>query len=222
MRRVVLALCLLAACDKTKQPVAPDLEPKGKPGDADRPGGGGPVDTVPEDAPDDGEPVPAGDGDRVPMVAEDHPLYDRLEGAGFGNDCEADTACHKGGCSGEVCSAEEGVNTTCDVLPVTFPPDAACGCVQGQCRWYGDRGGTLSGSSTSTEVPATGDETPPSPPLVQCGGVTCKPGQRCVEYYGIAGANGPKLQSCEWLCKDGCPKGTQCVTIADGPGKVCR
>jgi len=50
----------------------------------------------------------------------------------------------------------------------------------------------------------------------------CKPGQVCVEYYGIAGPAGPILRSCEWRCEDGCPDGTRCVTIADGPGKVCR
>ena len=53
---------------------------------------------------------------------------------------------------------------------------------------------------------------------------TCKPGQACIEYYGIAGPKGPKFSSCEVKCgKDGsCPKPTTCVTIADGPGRVCR
>ena len=48
----------------------------------------------------------------------------------------------------------------------------------------------------------------------------------CVRYRGIAGANGPELTSCEIRCGEGtkghCPKGQTCVTIADGPGQVCR
>ena len=47
----------------------------------------------------------------------------------------------------------------------------------------------------------------------------------CIEFYGIAGPAGPKLSSCEIPCdKPGaqCPHGQKCVTIADGPGQVCR
>ncbi len=59
-----------------------------------------------------------------------------------------------------------------------------------------------------------------------CGDETCEAPATCVEYYGIAGASGPKFQSCEVRCKGpddaGCPEGTRCVTVADGPGQVCR
>lgn len=45
----------------------------------------------------------------------------------------------------------------------------------------------------------------------------------CVRYRGFAGAKGPEMNSCELRCHDGgCPAGQECVTIADGPGEVCR
>ena len=52
----------------------------------------------------------------------------------------------------------------------------------------------------------------------QCGG-----GMTCVHYYGIAGPRGPEFTSCEFPCENkGCPEDQRCVTIADGPGRVCR
>jgi hypothetical protein len=51
----------------------------------------------------------------------------------------------------------------------------------------------------------------------------CGPKLTCVEYYGVAGARGPKLSSCEIPCPSGkCPAGQACTVIADGPGRVCR
>jgi hypothetical protein len=52
----------------------------------------------------------------------------------------------------------------------------------------------------------------------------CKAGLTCVEYYGIAGPRGGKFTSCEIRCgaKGQCPAGQSCITIADGPGQVCR
>jgi hypothetical protein len=45
----------------------------------------------------------------------------------------------------------------------------------------------------------------------------------CVRYRGVAGAAGPEMTSCERRCDAGkCPAGQTCVTIADGPGEVCR
>jgi hypothetical protein len=48
----------------------------------------------------------------------------------------------------------------------------------------------------------------------------------CVRYFGVAGARGPEMTSCEIKCVPGkkghCPKGQTCITIADGPGQVCR
>ena len=53
---------------------------------------------------------------------------------------------------------------------------------------------------------------------------TCGSGLECVKYYGIAGARGPQFKTCEARCdkKQTCPTGTKCVTVADGPGQVCR
>ena len=53
----------------------------------------------------------------------------------------------------------------------------------------------------------------------------CARGLTCLRYYGVAGARGPQLTSCEVPCPEGkhhCPKGQTCTTIADGPGQVCR
>jgi hypothetical protein len=54
----------------------------------------------------------------------------------------------------------------------------------------------------------------------------CAHGLTCVRYYGVAGARGPQMSSCEIKCGEGaegqCPKGQACKTIADGPGQVCR
>lgn len=59
-----------------------------------------------------------------------------------------------------------------------------------------------------------------------CGdGDRCDGGTRCVTYYGVAGPRGPEFKSCEIACPSGkgpCPAGTACITIADGPGSVCR
>jgi eight-cysteine-cluster-containing protein len=167
------------------------------------------------------EPTTAGDGGQVvtrqPAVPADHALFDRFEGTGFPNDCTRDADCHQAGCSGEVCSADAGVVTTCEVLPVTLPEGSACGCVQSQCQWWNADGVTL----------------PPVPPQPEpseeasCATVLCQPPQVCLEYYGIAGPSGPRFVSCEIPCdpttkKPSCPQGTSCVTIADGPGSVCR
>ena len=66
-------------------------------------------------------------------VSPDDPLYDRYEGTGHDNACAADEDCHTGGCSGEVCSAEEGVVTTCELVP---PVRGWCGCIDGACLWH--------------------------------------------------------------------------------------
>jgi len=54
--------------------------------------------------------------------------------------------------------------------------------------------------------------------------VPCAKGLSCTKYFGIAGPSGPAFESCEISCADGkaCPGTTSCVTIADGPGIVCR
>jgi hypothetical protein len=79
------------------------------------------------------------------------------------------------------------------------------------------------------------DPTPPPPPAVDasapaaenCGDKpACVAPATCVSYFGIAGARGPKFHSCEIKCtpkhEGDCPADKKCVTIADGPGSVCR
>jgi len=53
----------------------------------------------------------------------------------------------------------------------------------------------------------------------------CAPGLTCVAYYGFAGPRGPQFKSCEIRCENSpsvCPKGRTCMTVSDGPGRVCR
>lgn len=59
-----------------------------------------------------------------------------------------------------------------------------------------------------------------------CGaGDSCAAGATCKTYYGFAGPSGPSFKSCEIACGPAggaCPAGTNCVTVSDGPGSVCR
>jgi len=82
----------------------------------------------------------------------------------------------------------------------------------------GAQGGTKgpAGPGPAAKAPAIGEE---------CGANdACAPGLSCVRFYGIAGKRGPEFTSCEIRCGDGaeCPKGLACITISDGPGRVCR
>jgi len=148
---------------------------------------------------------------RSPAVAPDHPLYARVEAPDRDNDCTADTGCFQGGCSSEVCSAEEGIITTCDAIEQPYPAGAQCGCVQNQCVWYTTPGGTSGGDGAAQGAP--------------CDDGRCQGELTCVKYYGIAGPSGPQFTSCEVPCSlpgSVCPDGQACITIADGPGRVCR
>src|SRR5512144_2723840 len=79
--------------------------------------------------------IPPAVEERTPALTPDNPLYARLECAGCANDCTQDSDCHVGGCSGEICSAQTDVVSTCEAVP--WPRgNPACGCVQGQCIWY--------------------------------------------------------------------------------------
>ena len=93
------------------------------------------------------------------------------------------------------------------------------------------------GSTPAATSPTPSRLAEPAPPAEPHGvdlaglGGTCGEGQRCdapascVTYYGIAGPQGPAFKSCEIQCADeltACPAGTTCITIADGPGAVCR
>ena len=72
---------------------------------------------------------------RVPAVPGDSPRHDLYEGTAYRNACTLDSDCHAGGCSHEVCSADEGVITSC-IAHEDQPRDATCGCVKGECIWY--------------------------------------------------------------------------------------
>ena len=103
------------------------------------------------------------------------------------------------------------------------------------------------GSGTPTAPPLAQDPTTTEPPPVRApdlppagvattgsreaqgkacaAGGSCPDGLTCVRYYGVAGRAGGELSSCELPCKgarEGCPENQHCVTIADGPGRVCR
>jgi hypothetical protein len=84
-------------------------------------------------------PPPAG-GDaeqRTPAVESSHAQYQRVEGTSFQNACTGDEQCAVGGCSQEICSAEQGVSSTCEAPADGWPSTgASCGCVKGQCIWY--------------------------------------------------------------------------------------
>lgn len=81
--------------------------------------------------------------------------------------------------------------------------------------------------------PATPAATPPAAPAAElpskagapCDDKGCGGGFECKAYYGIAGPKGPQMKTCEISCSAKgakCPDGTKCITIADGPGRVCR
>lgn len=161
---------------------------------------------------------------RATVVAEGHPLYGRVEGEGLDNACRVDADCRRAGCSSEVCSAAVEVMTTCEVEDWPQGQGASCGCVGGECRWYRPAGEGASQTSTGATTP----EEPAAAGAGQgekCDDGRCAGGLECIEYYGIAGAKGPRFTSCEIPCespKFTCPTGQSCVTISDGPGRVCR
>lgn len=144
---------------------------------------------------------------RAVAVAGDHPLHDRVEGIAFANGCQTDKECFTGGCGAEICSANVDATSSCDVQE--WPTKGAtCGCVAGECLWYRD--------VDPNAVPKQGEPCPDN---------KCDSGLTCIAYYGIAGPQGPKFTSCEIPCGDPnavCPEGQKCVTVADGPGQVCR
>lgn len=106
--------------------------------------------------------------------------------------------------------------------PASVTPDAAPLIVDGGAAPSGQTGQTKPDQTKPTKP-----STPAGTPKLgdNCGANdACGPGQTCVKYYGIAGARGPEFKTCEIKCdkKQKCPSGTSCITIADGPGQVCR
>jgi hypothetical protein len=83
--------------------------------------------------------------------------------------------------------------------------------------------GSGSDGSGATPAPAQGSAAGPKIGEPCAANDVCGEGS-CVTYYGIAGPRGPAFKSCEMKCdgKEGCPDGRKCITIADGPGQVCR
>ncbi|MBI4511990.1 MAG: hypothetical protein HY698_20330 [Deltaproteobacteria bacterium] len=154
--------------------------------------------------------------DRALVVPKEHPLYARVEGEGFRNQCDGDADCKVGGCSSEICSAEAGVMSACDVLDFSVK-GSSCGCVAGTCAWYKAGPGTAQApAAVLPELPSQG---------MPCPAGRCAEGLTCIMYHGIAGPKGPTFTSCEIPCplkESMCPQGQGCFTIADGPGRVCR
>lgn len=227
----------VGACEKPPVETGPNAPTgvEGSPGaGAAAPGAGAAEGAAADEMPTPGpEPEPGttpsspSKGERFAIVPQEHALHERLEAPDMPNACTDDTGCHVGGCNGEVCSSEPGVVTTCEVLPIELPPGSSCGCVEGSCQWWHPEGAALIEKGISSERPEPRTNDAPTDALAECGGKTCKPGQECITYYGIAGPRGPRFRSCEWRCRrgqpnDGCPPGTKCVTVADGPGRVCR
>ncbi len=81
--------------------------------------------------------------------------------------------------------------------------------------------------TSASDLPSPRMETSiaPAPEQATCGGKVCAEGTECIEYYGIAGKRGGLLHSCEIRCMSDaqCPTAKpKCLTLADGPGQVCR
>jgi hypothetical protein len=86
--------------------------------------------------------------------------------------------------------------------------------------------GATGGSGSTAQPGTTPTPTAPGGPKLgePCGNAdSCGEGA-CVTYYGIAGPRGPAFKSCEVKCdpQRPCEGGRRCVTVADGPGQVCR
>lgn len=74
-------------------------------------------------------------------------------------------------------------------------------------------------------LPANLEEAPlPGPGQACTANGECAEGLACLQYYGIAGPRGGVFTSCEKRCAatSDCPEAQYCITIADGPGQVCR
>ena len=131
LSHALVAVLLLSGCAcpppaTTEAPsggaaTSPDLDP-----------GARPAPTTPT------EPPPAaGAGDRTLAVATSDPLYARVEGTSFQNGCQSDGQCFVGGCSGQICSDQEGVISTCEWRPeYACYHDAKCEVqTDGNCGW---------------------------------------------------------------------------------------
>jgi hypothetical protein len=110
----------------------------------------------------------------------------------------------------------------CSKEPQTQVGPNGPGTMSGSSMEPGTSGsGTTGGTAGSGTTPTT-DERPKLGEPCAAGDV-CGEGT-CVKYFGIAGPRGPEFKSCEIRCdaQTRCESGRQCVTVADGPGQVCR
>jgi len=151
------------------------------------------------------------------------PSTEQPAGPGRGEPCGADDACAPGlgcvryyGIAGPRGPEFRSCESRCS--PTGGCPDGTT------CITIADGPGQVCRKSEPT-TPASTDK-PAAPGRGETCGANdaCAPGLECVKYRGIAGARGPEFKSCETRCRDGkgCPDGTKCITIADGPGQVCR
>ncbi|MEM9453122.1 MAG: hypothetical protein AAGF11_03025 [Myxococcota bacterium] len=190
-----------SACEKPSPP------PGGSPTPADDGADPPPTDPPPADPPP-ADPPPT--GARQAAVPADHTLHARFEGTDFPNDCKADSDCHATGCSSEVCSADAGVNTMCDVLPVSLPADTQCGCVKGQCIWWNKTGATLPAAAP----PSAGDPSAPGSPAGEPRPGGQSPGEG--PSGGAEPAPGDKPKSGDKPSPDSAPPKGDCG------GKTCK
>ncbi|MEO8552163.1 MAG: hypothetical protein ABI678_19430 [Kofleriaceae bacterium] len=133
-----------------------------------------------------------------------------------GERCGKGTTC----ASGMTCVDYRGV-TGAELHSCEIPCGGGVTCPTGQgCMTVRDGPGQVcvaTGAPPPVPVPESGQGK-------ACTDGKCGAGLECIEYYGIAGPRGPKFTSCEIRCSADkpCTKPQRCVTIADGPGQVCR
>lgn len=115
---------------------------------------------------------------------------------------------------------------SCPAKPATTTTPPAQGPTQGSGSGTTPTTNPGSGSGSGSAAEPTPSWPAGGPGIGETCGANdaCAQGLTCVSYYGIAGARGPQFKSCEIKCQDDsvCPAGHKCITIADGPGQVCR
>lgn len=156
---------------------------------------------------------------RGALFAADHPHRAVFEAPEIEDECTADADCHRAGCGDRICSAQAEVMSTCEVLPVSLPADATCGCLDGACRWWSPSEATP--IATAEPQPVHADE----PAVGPCATVRCAAPTQCIEYFVNEAPQGRMVAACEVPCaaeEPACPPDMGCITLVDGPGRVCR
>ena len=75
-------------------------------------------------------------GPRTQLMSVSDPLFGRVEGVRYANQCKDDQSCYVGGCSAELCTAVPDAYSICEEARDWPTRGAMCGCIQGSCRWY--------------------------------------------------------------------------------------